>query len=115
VSAIHILATLGLASVLPLGSHLLLLPSTLLALPLLLALLSEELTLVPDVMSPTLQELSMSPREQPRLMLTMDRTTWATLDMELDLELGLELDLDLDMDTWVLVTQLALATLVMVY
>ena len=116
VLAIHILATLGLASALPLRSHLVLassplLPSTLLDLALLPSMLSEVPTLVPEVMLPTLRELSMLPREQPRLMLTMDHTPWATLDMEQDLEL----DMDLDMDTWVLVTQRALATLVTVY
>merc|ERR1719234_1221726 len=83
VSALHISATLGLALVL----LLFLWPAF--VLPLLPLLAS-----------------SMSPREQRRLMLTMDPTPWATLDMELDL--------DLDMDTWALVTQPALATQAMV-
>ena len=77
VLAIHILATLGLALVLPLWQALL-----------------------------HLLVSFMLPREQLRLMHTMDRMPWATLDMELDL--------DLDMDIWVLVTQCALATLDMV-
>merc|ERR1719234_1708258 len=84
VLALHIWDTLGLALVL------LLWPAFVLLLLPLLPLLTS----------------SMSPREQRRLMLTMDPTPWATLDMELDL--------DLDMDTWDLVTQHALATQAMV-
>merc|ERR1719234_2859770 len=58
------------------------LPSTLLALPLLPSLLSEELTLVLDVMSPTLLELSMLPRGRLRPMLTTVPMVLATLDSD---------------------------------
>merc|ERR1711990_1223400 len=57
----------------------LLLPATLLALPLLLSPLSEELTLVPDVTSPTLLESSTSPRGRLRLMPSTVPTVLATL------------------------------------
>merc|ERR1711874_165210 len=56
-----------------------LLPRTLLDLPLLLSPLSEELTLVPDVTSPTLLESSTSPRGRLRLMPSTVPTVLATL------------------------------------
>merc|ERR1711990_826474 len=57
----------------------LLLPATLLDLPLLLSPLSEELTLVPDVTSPTLLESSTSPRGRLRLMPSTVPTVLAML------------------------------------
>merc|ERR1711990_1255 len=57
----------------------LLLPATLLDLPLLPSPLSEELTLVPDVTSPTLLESSTSPRGRLRLMPSTVPTVLATL------------------------------------
>merc|ERR1719376_2036127 len=56
-------------------------------LPLLLSLLSEELTPVLDVMLPTLLELSMSPRERLRLMpstvlMALATPVWDTLDSD---------------------------------
>merc|ERR1712226_256917 len=50
--------------------------------PLLLFPLSEELTLVPDVMSPTLPESSMSPRGKLRLMPSTVHMVLATLDWD---------------------------------
>merc|ERR1712130_574619 len=58
------------------------LPLQLLALPLLLFPLSEELTLVPDVMSPTLPESFMSPRGRLRLMPSTVHMVLATLDWD---------------------------------
>merc|ERR1711913_101411 len=57
----------------------LLLPATLVSLPLLPSPLSEELTLVPDVTSPTLLESSTSPRGRLRLMPSTVPTVLATL------------------------------------
>merc|ERR1712130_514596 len=82
VSAMLVSAMLALA-MLPLQlllSLLLLLPSLLL--PLLLFPLSEELTLVPDVMSPTLPESFMSPRGRLRLMPSTVHMVLATLDWD---------------------------------
>merc|ERR1719341_1765248 len=56
---------------------------TLLDLPLLPSLLLEELTLVPDVMSPTLLVSSMSPRGRLRLMPSTVPMVLATLDWDM--------------------------------